>query len=124
MDFYLLHTPSASARKLLHPQGLPIIRSDLDIDQLLLQPGEETRPPGVESILDMFVAAQHSVHILRGVEPNLRFGQDVRNHLARGGTLPQSVPERCGREQCIHLASRKQIGDAIIRYEDKSILHK
>lgn len=112
------------ARKLLHPQGLPIIRSDLDIDQLLLQPGEETRPPGVESILDMFVAAQHSVHILRGVEPNLRFGQDVRNHLARGGSLPDSQPELCGREQCIHLASRKQIGDAIIRYEDKSILHK
>ncbi|KAH8314021.1 hypothetical protein KR067_012828 [Drosophila pandora] len=113
------------ARKLLHPQGLPIIRSDLDIDQLLMPTeGPDTRPAGVESILDMFVAAQHSVHILRGVEPNLRFGQDVRNYLARGGTLPPEVPERCGREKCIHLASRKQIGDAIIRYEDKSILHK
>ncbi|KAH8293342.1 hypothetical protein KR018_007670 [Drosophila ironensis] len=113
------------ARKLLHPQGLPIIRSDLDIDQLLLPTdASKTRPANVESILDMFVAAQHSVHILRGVEPNLRFGQDVRNFLARGGSLPDEMPEQCGREQCIHLASRKQIGDAIIRYEDKSILHK
>ncbi|XP_034659870.1 chondroitin sulfate glucuronyltransferase [Drosophila subobscura] len=113
------------ARKLLHPQGLPIIRSDLDIDQLLEPaPQSQSRPEGVESILDMFVAAQHSVHILRGVEPNLRFGLDVRNHLGRGGMLPEQLPELCGREQCIHLASRKQIGDAIIRYEDKSILHK
>ncbi|XP_017156540.1 chondroitin sulfate glucuronyltransferase [Drosophila miranda] len=111
------------ARKLLHPQGLPIIRSDLDIDQLL-EPASQSRPEGVESILDMFVAAQHSVHILRGVEPNLRFGHDVRNHLGRGSTLPEQLPEQCGREQCIHLASRKQIGDAIIRYEDRSILHK
>jgi len=78
----------------------------------------------VESILDMFVAAQHSVHILRAVEPHLRFGLDVRNHLARGGQLPMPLPKSCGREQCIHLASRKQIGDAIIRYEDKSILQK
>ncbi|XP_068158123.1 chondroitin sulfate glucuronyltransferase [Drosophila tropicalis] len=123
------------ARKLLDPQGLPIIRSDLDIEELLLAPN---RPEGVTSILDMFVAAQHTVHILRGVEPNLRFGQNVRNHLARGGSLPtgtstadaeaESVDTRqCskpGRAHCIHLASRKQIGDAIIRYEDKSILHK
>ncbi|EDW26981.1 GL16491 [Drosophila persimilis] len=81
------------ARKLLHPQGLPIIRSDLDIDQLL-EPASQSRPEGVESILDMFVAAQHSVHILRGVEPNLRFGHDVRNHLGRGSTLPEQLPEQ------------------------------
>lgn len=109
------------ARKLLDPLGLPIMRSDLDIEQLLQSP---QRPSGVESILDMFVAAQHSVHILRAVEPHLRFGLDVRNHLARGGQLPMPLPKTCGREQCIHLASRKQIGDAIIRYEDKSILQK
>ncbi|KAL7744560.1 hypothetical protein ACLKA6_017077 [Drosophila palustris] len=111
------------ARKLLDPLGLPIMRSDLDIEQLLQS---ALRPSGVESILDMFVAAQHTVHILRAVEPHLRFGLDVRNHLARGGKLPMPMPlsSSCGREQCIHLASRKQIGDAIIRYEDKSILHK
>ncbi|KAH8400297.1 hypothetical protein KR215_009986 [Drosophila sulfurigaster] len=109
------------ARKLMAPLGLPIMHTDLDIEQLLQSP---QRPAGVESILDMFVAAQHTVHILRAVEPHLRFGLDVRQHLARGGELPMPLPSRCGREQCIHLASRKQIGDAIIRYEDKSILQK
>ncbi|EDW62593.2 chondroitin sulfate synthase 2 [Drosophila virilis] len=111
------------ARKLLDHLGLPIMRSDLDIEQLLLQAPQ--RPAGVESILDMFVAAQHTVHILRAVEPHLRFGLAVRSHLARGGSLPPTLPaDGCGRQQCIHLASRKQIGDAIIRYEDKSILQK
>ncbi|KAH8396317.1 hypothetical protein KR222_008113 [Zaprionus bogoriensis] len=109
------------ARKLMDTKGLPIMRSDLDIEQLLHAP---QRPAGVESILDMFVAAQHSVHILRAVEPHLRFGLDVRSYLGRGGALPTPLPVNCGRTQCIHLASRKQIGDAIIRYEDKSILQK
>lgn len=114
---------SVAARKILDPLGLPIMRSDLDIEQLLLQAPQ--RPAGVESILDMFVAAQHTVHILRAVEPHLRFGLAVRSHLARGGSLPPTLStDGCGRQQCIHLASRKQIGDAIIRYEDKSILQK
>ncbi|TDG41640.1 hypothetical protein AWZ03_011938 [Drosophila navojoa] len=111
------------ARKLLDPLGLPIMRSDLDIDQLLLATSKP-RTSKIESILDMFVAAQHTVHILRAVEPHLRFGLDVRNHLARGGSLPPTLPQSCGGQHCIHLASRKQIGDAIIRYEDKSILQK
>ncbi|ALC48759.1 CG43313 [Drosophila busckii] len=108
-----------AARKLMDPLGLPIIRNDQDIEELLQS---TKRPAGIESILDMFVAAQHSVHILRAIEPHLRFGLAVRKHLGRGGTLPPS----CGAtaSQCIHLASRKQIGDAIIRYEDRSILHK
>ncbi|XP_017871460.1 PREDICTED: chondroitin sulfate synthase 2 [Drosophila arizonae] len=111
------------ARKLLDPLGLPIMRSDLDIEQLLLATSKP-RTSKIESILDMFVAAQHTVHILRAVEPHLRFGLDVRNHLARGGSLPPTLPQSCGGQPCIHLASRKQIGDAIIRYEDKSILQK
>lgn len=119
--FLILFRLHLAARKLLDPQGLPIIRSDLEIEQLLHAPHS---PAGVESILDMFVAAQHTVHILRAVEPHLRFGLDVRSHLARGGALSQPLPTECGRTQCIHLASRKQIGDAIIRYEDRSILQK
>ncbi|XP_030381520.1 chondroitin sulfate synthase 2 isoform X2 [Scaptodrosophila lebanonensis] len=109
------------ARKLLDPQGLPIVRSDLDIELLLTAP---QRPSGVKSILDMFVAAQHNVHILRGAEPNLRFGLAVRNYIERAGDLQElQPPEEC-EDQCIHLASRKQIGDAIIRYEDRTIVHK
>lgn len=107
----------------------------------------------------MFVASQLPVHILRGTEPNLRYGFAIRNHISKGGEMlkcpaQQANAEAINKEQqqlyneipqrydalraesdtahtydldsrkCIHLASRKQIGDAIIRFEDRSILHK
>lgn len=98
----------------------------------------------------MFVSSQLSVHILRGVEPNLRYGGAIKNFVDRLSYESKSIP-KCPlndnkaanaaddlssgnlnrdrlqderQHQCIRLASRKQIGDAIIRYEDKSIIHK
>ncbi|XP_054728501.1 chondroitin sulfate synthase 2 [Anastrepha obliqua] len=135
------------ARKLIE-STLPITRSDNDIEQLLSRTDQT-----ITTILDMFVASQLPVHILRGTEPNLRYGNEIRNYINSGGNilkcpalddgahrLSNEIPQRYDAlrpevdtandeaglhsRKCIHLASRKQIGDAIIRYEDRSILHK
>lgn len=76
----------------------------------------------------MFVAAQLPVHILRAVEPNLRFGEAIRRYFENKDAMIPKCPLhefngddslRRTNENCIHLASRKQIGDAIIRFRDK-----
>ncbi|KNC21336.1 hypothetical protein FF38_06644 [Lucilia cuprina] len=110
----------------------------------------------------MFVSSQLPVHMLRGVEPNLRYGTAIKNFIDKNyennnidnnnnnipkcmlnddeqnsiDTADYDTNRRSGasdsrssrieqhRHKCIHLASRKQIGDSIIRYEDKSIIHK
>lgn len=102
----------------------------------------------------MFVSSQLPVHMLRGVEPNLRYGTAIKNFIDKNyennqipkcmlnddadddeeknydnarrsrGSSFSSAQQQQHRHKCIHLASRKQIGDAIIRYEDKSIIHK
>ena len=136
-----LFSLSRTARKSLETI-LPITRSDTDIEQLL-----QRAPKNLNTILDMFVAAKLPIHILRGVEPNLRFGVSIRNFIesiSNMADIPQcmapgdinnenadlNAQERWGesamgsKRKCIHLASRKQIGDALIRYEDKSIVNK
>lgn len=142
-----------SARKLIE-STLPITRTDNDIELLLSRSVQK-----INTILDMFVASQLPVHILRGTEPNLRYGFAIRNHISNGEEMlncpalqsnaeagnkvpPQlynEIPQRydalrvesdtahahgLDSRKCIHLASRKQIGDAILRFEDRSILHK
>uniref|UniRef100_A0A1A9VC24 Hexosyltransferase n=1 Tax=Glossina austeni TaxID=7395 RepID=A0A1A9VC24_GLOAU len=132
------------ARKLVET-SLPIMRMDTDIERLFTRADKS-----INNILDMFVSSKLSVHILRGVEPNLRYGGGIRHFVDKQRrengnslTLPKclaatsdvsdrnsnskSLPEPLigsSQRKCIHLASRKQIGDAIIRYEDKSIIHK
>ncbi|XP_067641381.1 chondroitin sulfate glucuronyltransferase [Eurosta solidaginis] len=144
------------ARKMIET-ALPITRTDNDIEQLITR-SDHT----FTTILDMFVASQLPIHILRGTEPNLRYGNAIRNYINNGGNLLKcpaaraddnksyhaiynEIPQRYdalrpenerttlsnnknsrnwSKRKCIHLASRKQIGDAIIRYEDRSILHK
>ncbi|KAI8126812.1 Chondroitin sulfate synthase 2 [Lucilia cuprina] len=144
------------ARKLVEA-SLPITRTDNDIEQLLTR-ADKT----INNILDMFVSSQLPVHMLRGVEPNLRYGTAIKNFIDKNyennnidnnnnnipkcmlnddeqnsiDTADYDTNRRSGasdsrssrieqhRHKCIHLASRKQIGDSIIRYEDKSIIHK
>ncbi|XP_046801365.1 chondroitin sulfate glucuronyltransferase [Lucilia cuprina] len=144
------------ARKLVET-SLPITRTDNDIEQLLTR-ADKT----INNILDMFVSSQLPVHMLRGVEPNLRYGTAIKNFIDKNyennnidnnnnnipkcmlnddeqnsiDTADYDTNRRSGasdsrssrieqhRHKCIHLASRKQIGDSIIRYEDKSIIHK
>lgn len=141
------------ARKLVET-SLPITRTDLDIEQLLAR-ADKT----INNILDMFVSSQLPVHMLRGVEPNLRYGTAIKNFIEKNyesnydntnnnnyNNIPKCIlinehknentqedkingrrtsdDRMKQRHKCLHLASRKQIGDSIIRYEDKSIIHK
>jgi len=114
------------------------MRNDADIEQLPLRENKQ-----INNILDMFVESQIPIHILRGVEPNLRLGRAIKNYLdINNNLIPKcpneetnqflpmneneyrsSFPSR-SKNKCLHLASRKQIGDAIIRFEDKTILKK
>ncbi|XP_055842343.1 chondroitin sulfate glucuronyltransferase [Episyrphus balteatus] len=140
------------ARKKLE-DTVPIVHNDNDIE-LLLNRADKT----INTILDIFVGAQLPIHILRGVEPNLRYGTAIKNFLETTSDIPKcpayssldnnnnnksntnqnnnvnnysnEIPLRSDNlsssnslssKKCIHLASRKQIGDSIIRFEDKSI---
>lgn len=102
---------------------IPIVRNDNDIDSL-----QHRSDKNINNVLDMFVAAQLPVHILRAVEPNLRFGEAIRRYFENKDAMIPKCPLhefngddslRRTNENCIHLASRKQIGDAIIRFRDK-----
>ncbi|XP_035779035.1 chondroitin sulfate synthase 2-like [Anopheles albimanus] len=109
---------------------LPIVRSDRDIVNLLGTNGTGPVPAGhgddgavgsLNNIVQLFLQAGTDIHVLRAIEPNLRHGSSIRNFLA---TDPQgdrfaklNCPERNGnRQQCIRIASKKQIGDLLVQY--------
>lgn len=134
---------------------ISIIRSDNDIEKLFNRIDKT-----VSTILDVFINCQPPIHILRGVEPNLRYGSAIRNFLETSSDIPncplyinggsnnsdsnmfnnnlnninkysneiplryENLSNNINSNKCIHLASRKQIGDAIIRFEDKTIKTK
>lgn len=128
---------------------IPITRTDADIERTINwgrrrddDPDSYSAPDllhrpitTVHNILEMFIVSELSVHILRGVEPNLRYGGAIKQYfdefsssVGKGGAetkRPGRHIPRCplaDAHKCIHLASRKQIGDAIIRFEDQSII--
>lgn len=98
-----------SARKRLETI-VPIIRSDKDIPALWMR--SDTT---VNNVLDVFVRAKTAVHVLRAVEPNLRFGEQVANYLMRSHQLPQCPAKARERGKCVRVASKKQFGEILIR---------
>lgn len=94
---------------------MPIIRKDPDIINLQARQYQD-----VKSIIDVFVRAQTPVHILRAVEPTLRLGMHLDKFL--DNIAGQSMP-RCEYLnttldwKCINLASRKQLGEAVVAIE-------
>lgn len=127
---------------------IPITRTDGDIGRTIRNvvqeysnenndqnsPNSNSSHQQIHNILEMFIVSQLPVHILRGVEPNLRHGGAIKQYfnenINRNGGEKRIIPQ-CpfansanaeDSQKCIHLASRKQIGDAIIRYEDQSII--
>lgn len=91
---------------------VPIVRKDLDIVNLQARQRQD-----VKSIIDVFVKAQTPVHILRAVEPTLRLGAHLDKFLDKinGDTMPKCQFLNTSLDwKCINLASRKQLGEAIV----------
>lgn len=103
-----------SARKKLEP-FIPIVKKDLDIINL-----QSRQYQDVKSIIDVFIKAQTPVHILRAVEPTLRLGMHLEKFLDKvnGDFLPKCQFLNTTLDwKCINLASRKQLGEAIVALE-------
>lgn len=102
------------ARKQTEPL-VPIVRSDADISILI-----EHTLLEVNSIIDMFVLAKSDVHILRAVEPNLRYGAAVANYLRSHDSFPECIftNHKKYADRCIKIGSKKQIGIAVLEYEE------
>lgn len=104
---------SFSARKRLET-SVPIIHSDKDIPMLWSRSDKS-----VKTVLDVFVKANTDVHILRAVEPNLRFGEQVANYLMRHKVLPGCPAEARREGKCVRVASKKQLGEVLIKMMEK-----
>lgn len=103
-----------TVRKSMDPL-VPIIRSDNQIENILYREDQS-----IMNILDLFIKSNSGIHIMRAIEPNLRFGRIVKNYLNVSNQIPHC--EYFGTEnssKCVRIASRKQIGDAIIKYQSK-----
>lgn len=102
-----------SARKALERQ-VPIVRTDNDIDTIL-----DRSDKTINNILDIFIQSSTKIHILRAIEPNLRFGAAIKNSIEQTKTIPHcEFWNTADDHKCLRLASRKQIGDAIVRFQD------
>lgn len=94
---------------------VPIVRKDADIVNL-----QSRQYQDVHRVLDIFIRAQTSVHLLRAVEPTLRFGMSLERFLdgRPGEALPKCEYQNTTMDyKCINLASRKQIGEAAVAIE-------
>lgn len=102
------------ARKQTEPL-IPIVQSDADIINLLTQTLLE-----INSIVDMFVLAKSDVHILRAVEPNLRFGASLANYFRSHDKFPECVFLNTKHsDKCLKIGSKKQIGNAVLQFEEE-----
>lgn len=110
------------SRKLLEQQ-LPIVRSDRDIANLLnftIQQQQDGEQDGavISNVAEMFVRANGKIHVLRGIEPNLRLGRAMENFLAEdpeGSRLQTLQCQEHEPDRCVRIASKKQIGDVLVQ---------
>lgn len=94
---------------------MPIVRKDADIINL-----QSRQYQDVDRVLDIFIRAQTSVHLLRAVEPTLRFGMGLEKFLdgRPGEAMPKCEYQNTSVDfKCINLASRKQLGEAAVAIE-------
>uniref|UniRef100_A0A182W611 Hexosyltransferase n=1 Tax=Anopheles minimus TaxID=112268 RepID=A0A182W611_9DIPT len=108
------------ARKQLE-QVLPIVRSDRDIVNLLgINATQPITSGTITNIIDLFAKSNSKIHVLRAIEPNLRYGRSISNFLSNDPYGEQFSKLHCSEEteqrQCIRIASKKQIGDVFVQY--------
>lgn len=114
-NFFSINISFLAARKMIQ-QTVPIVHNDNDIE-LIINRFDQS----VNNIMDMFIKSKLSIHILRAIEPNLRFGGSIKNYISKVANILPSCQYRNHTEnssKCIRLASRKQIGDALIKFEE------
>jgi chondroitin polymerizing factor len=76
----------------------------------------------VNNVLDIFIRAQTSVHILRAFEPTLRYGINLEKFLQNNSDKPLPKCEYLNTTfdwRCVNLASKKQLGEAIVAIENR-----
>lgn len=108
--------PLFLARKKLE-SFVPIIRKDADIINLNARQYQD-----VHNVLDIFIRAQTSVHILRAIEPTLRYGIHLEKFLEKNSdkALPKCEYLNTTLDwRCVNLASRKQLGEASVAIENR-----
>ncbi|XP_031631958.1 chondroitin sulfate glucuronyltransferase [Contarinia nasturtii] len=103
-----------TVRKAMESQ-VPIARSDNHIESILLREDQT-----IMNILDLFIKSKSGIHVMRAIEPNLRLGRTIKNYLNATNTIPQcELWDTDQSSKCLRIASRKQIGDSIIKYQNK-----
>lgn len=108
------------ARKQLE-QLLPIVRTDRDIVNLLASNNTQLGNSSmITNIIELFTLCNNKIHILRAIEPNLRYGRSISNVLSNDPYGEQISKLHCSedaaRKMCIRIASKKQIGDVFVQY--------
>lgn len=94
---------------------VPIVRSDNHIEAILHREDQS-----INNILDLFIKSNTGIHVMRAIEPNIRFGRTIKNYLNETSSIARCEfrdSDQSGK--CIRIASRKQIGDALIKYQTK-----
>lgn len=94
---------------------VPIVRSDNHIESILRREDQS-----ITNILDLFIKSNSGIHVMRAIEPNLRLGRIIKNYLNVTSSVPRcEFWDTVESEKCLRIASRKQIGDALIKYQSK-----
>lgn len=94
---------------------VPIVRNDNLIDTILHREDQSVR-----NILDLFIKSNSGIHVMRAIEPNIHLGRIVKNYLNTTNVVPQCELWNTDQSsKCVRIASRKQIGDALIKYQSK-----
>lgn len=98
---------------------VPIVRSDNHIENILHRDDQS-----ITNILDLFIKSKSGIHVMRAIEPNLRFGRTIKNYLNESNPIPAcEFWDTDQNSKCLRIASRKQIGDVLVKYQNKQSDH-
>lgn len=96
---------------------VPIVRSDNYIETILHRDDQS-----IKNVLDLFIKSNTGIHVMRAIEPSLRLGRFIKNYLNETNSIPRcAFWDTDQSAKCLRIASRKQIGDALIKFQNKQI---